>query len=383
LSGVILVYFSAGLSRLTRASRTVSEERAFVLAEAGFQSVEALLNAGEWKVGSVLDWSTDVVDNDGDLRIDEGDESLRVTVEFWGTDDIDNDGDGRVDEEDEDVVRAVSTVDLGTTSRTLVAWLRRMTAFLPVPPGAVALNDPFATVRFNGNAFSIDGRDRDDPEGHDGVDNDGDGEVDEADEHTSATGFGSDINSISIQGDPDAVTAQFDEKQLDNLTGLGGVGAATVGGYDPGDPQFVHTILEHWSPLATTVFESFQGTYTGNLGDWNTRDFEIVKSNGDLHLGGGGSGAGILIVDGNLTITGGYSFWGYVFVTGNLSLRGTSNKKGLRGAAFVAGDLGTEEDLTLSGAASFTYSSEVLGQIRTTLAEGYRLLAITEIPPSY
>jgi len=363
-SAVVLVYLCDGLSRLTPAARNVTGERAFVLAEAGFASMETLLNAGDT----------------GGFRIDQGDRSLRVEAEPWGSDGLDNDRDGNVDEEDEAVVRAVSTVTLGAATRTAVAWLRRMSAFLPIPSGAVVLGDPFAKVRLAGSAFSIDGRDRDDPEGHDGIDNDGDGEIDEADEHTSAPGFLPDVHSISIQGDPDHVASQLVADQLGNLNGFGGIGAATVGGFDPGDAQFIQTIVDQWSPLATIVLDPREGVYRQNLGDWNTRNFEIAKSNGDLHLGGRNAGAGILLVDGNLTITGGYSFWGYLFVTGDLVLRGPAGRKGFRGSVFVGGDLEISDDLTPSGAASFTYSSEVLGAIRAVYAERYRIAAIAESP---
>lgn len=52
----------------------------------------------------------------------------------------------------------------------------------------------------------------------------------------------------------------------------------------------------------------------------------IIYSPGDLHVSGGGSGQGILIVDGDFSITGNFEFTGIVFIYGSMKAAGTGNK---------------------------------------------------------
>jgi hypothetical protein len=65
--------------------------------------------------------------------------------------------------------------------------------------------------------------------------------------------------------------------------------------------------------------------------------FPIIYSQGDLHISGG-TGQGILLVEGDLTVTGGMSFYGPVIVKGSLSSAGT-------GGHFYGGVMAANVDL--------------------------------------
>src|SRR5262245_24448138 len=66
LAGMVGGLVTAELARSRRAVEEADLDRAFLLAESGVDTVQALLNAGVWTSTSSVDWSTDGVDNDGD-----------------------------------------------------------------------------------------------------------------------------------------------------------------------------------------------------------------------------------------------------------------------------------------------------------------------------
>lgn len=140
-AGVLLSTASGGLLRATEVSREVERERTMAIAEAGIDAVQVLLNANAWTPTSVLDWSSDGIDNDDDGLIDEADESLRATTLMWASDGIDNDRDGAIDEADERVVRVTSTARLGRTTCKVTGWLARRGGRLVTPPEVAYLID--------------------------------------------------------------------------------------------------------------------------------------------------------------------------------------------------------------------------------------------------
>jgi type II secretory pathway pseudopilin PulG len=83
--------------------------------------------------------------------------------------------------------------------------------------------------------------------------------------------------------------------------------------------------------------------------------FPVIHVAGDLHLTGG-SGQGILLVDGDLTATGGVNFVGPVIVRGTFSVAGNGS-----GARFVGGVLAANDieldDNKMTGNAVVSYSS--------------------------
>ena len=359
LAGSVLAFASMEYARLGRVLSDADRSRAFLLAEAGVADAGTILSAGTWAAGSALDWSDDGVDNDGDGRVDEGDEDVLVTVERWGDDGLDNDGDGAVDEVDEQVARVRARAGLGRVSQSVTGWFRQTVSDLPIPPAAIYVHDPLAVLRFQGNSFRIDGNDTN------------------LDGTPGPTGP---LHGVSINGSPSQVTSQLGGNQLDNVTGLGGF--PSVGSWSPDDPRFIDALLDRFAPLATNVIQNHPGVYSGSLGDAASGRFEVTYSEGSLTLGGGSHGAGVLCVDGNLVIRGGWSFVGYVFVTGRVLFAGGGGNTRLMGALFVGGDVvepvaNNLAGLTLAGNIELLYSDEALRRVRTALS-GYRLVAVSE-----
>lgn len=355
LAGAIAAFLSVEKARQGRALAQVEGERAFGIAESGVDQVAVLLNADAWNAGSTLNWISDDVDNDGDGLVDEGDERLSATSNLWATDGADNDADGQVDEEDEQIARVRSFATIGRTTRSVTGWLRRTSAILPTPAGAVYLNDPFATTTFSGNAFRVDGND---------VNLNG------------TPGPAPPLYGMAINGDPQQVVAQLSGQQQDNVLGIGGY--PSVGAYAPNDPQFIQSFIDAFEANASVVFNNYGGTYTGSLGDWTSGQFEIAKSNGNFQVGGGSTGAGILLVEGDLDISGEWDYVGYIFVTGRVRMSGGGGGKRLRGALFVGGDvIQSGSDFTITGTVEILYSSEALFLVRNAFGH-YTVTAVTE-----
>jgi hypothetical protein len=87
--------------------------------------------------------------------------------------------------------------------------------------------------------------------------------------------------------------------------------------------------------------------------------FPIIHAKGDLHITGG-TGQGIMLVDGNLKISGGFWFSGMVIVRGTLSTTGSG--AGILGAVMAANISLDEEASSTLGNSFIQYSSCALSQ---------------------
>lgn len=101
--------------------------------------------------------------------------------------------------------------------------------------------------------------------------------------------------------------------------------------------------------------------------------FPIIHVTGDLHLSGG-TGQGILLVDGDLTASGGVNFTGPVIVKGALSVTGNGS-----GARFLGGVMAENvylDDNKFAGNAVVSYSScainKAIGGSATPMFDGMR-----------
>ena len=337
-------------------------KRSLQLAESTLDEAAVLVNAGTLAANGSIDWSADGADNDGDGTVDEADEQVTATLLSWASDGVDNDGDGKVDGADstgpgsEEIIRVRTSAAIGGVTRALTGWLQRGALSLPDPGATVYLDDPNADVTFQGNAFRVDGNDRN----LDGT-----------------AGPDSPLYGISINGDPQTVITQLSATQQDNVTGQGGWPSVTS--FSPPDPQMIENVISALSPRASVVFNNYGGVYTGMLGNPATGNFVITKSNGNLTMGGGSGGAGILMVDGNLTITGGWDYVGYIFVTGRVVMNGGAGTRRLQGTMFIGGDVvqGSTVLLWVNGTVDLLYSSEALNLVRETFGT-YAVSAVTE-----
>jgi hypothetical protein len=356
LAGAVYGLLAVETGRATRARTEVERTRAFTIAESGVDQTRVLLDASALPASGVLDWSTDGVDNDGDGRVDEGDESLRATVVRWWSDGLDNDGDGSIDETDEGVARVTCTVRIGASTETVTGWVQRVATAIPVTaPATVNLLDPNALVVFKGNSFLVDGRDRDLNGGW----------------TRNAPSYG-----ISIAGPKSLITSLLTKQQLDNVIGAGGRPSITT--WTPPSSVWLDEIVDAMQAQADVTFTNYGTTYTGSLGNAKAGKFLVTFSQGNLKIGGGSTGAGVLCVDGDLEITGGWEFVGAVFVKGRVIVKGGGSKQRLTGAIFIGSDLVQDMTLaTIKGGIELVYSAAALAGLTAGQAR-YNVAAVTE-----
>ncbi|HET6201630.1 MAG TPA: hypothetical protein VFI25_02375 [Planctomycetota bacterium] len=357
LAGAILGLLTVENGRARRTRTEVERTRAFTMAESGIDHVRVLLDANALPPSGILDWSSDGQDNDGDGRVDEGDESLRATTERWWSDAVDNDGDGLVDESDEGLAHVASTVRIGTSTVTVTGWVQRLATEISFStPAVVNLVDPNAKLIFKGNSFLIDGRDRD-----------------------LSGGWTNNppVYGIATAGSKLSVLAQLSKQQLDNVNGAGGKPSITT--WSAPSSSWLPSMVETMRTQADVTFDHYGSTYTGSLGSEKTGNYLVTYSQGDLKIGGGSTGAGVLCVDGNLEITGKWEFVGVILVTGGVTVKGGGSSQRLTGSALIGSDFVQELSLQsqIKGGIELVYSSAAVAGISGTSAR-YTVAAVTE-----
>jgi len=217
--------------------------------------------------------------------------------------------------------------------------------------GAVYLaSDSTTNATFTGNAFQINGNDRN---------------------YTGGAGPGAAVPGLSTRNATNTQEAlnSLSSQQADNVTGLG---------YQNGPPIVPSVMTSGWAmstaqlnQLATDIL-ALPGVVTNLASQVNgnavfgtvllplithfTQSVEI-KGNGNA------SGAGILIVDGDLTIKGSLDFKGLVLVRGRTAVVGDTE---VTGNATIYGTIWTNDiNLVVGGSAIIQYSTQALNLANT------------------
>ena len=218
-------------------------------------------------------------------------------------------------------------------------------------PGAVYLaNDNPTDAEFTGNAFAIDGNDRN---------------------FTGGAGPADPVPGISTRNatNADETIASLGGTQLDNITGLG---------FNPGPPatpsvmtsaaapsqaqlnQIIDALLER--PYVTCGDNTINNSSTCTYGTTEAPQITYLNNPGGVTIKGNGnvSGAGILIVEGNLTVQGTLDFKGLILVRGPTSID-YDEETMVTGNATLYGSLWTTDlSFTVGGSAIVQYSSQAL-----------------------
>jgi hypothetical protein len=192
-------------------------------------------------------------------------------------------------------------------------------------------------VRLSGNAFRISGHDRN---------------ID------GSEGPGPSLPGIGTSGTPEQVAGQISPSRWEQITGQGTPPSIShTEGFD------AHRFAEQIEQVATHHLTN-PGTYAGNLGNAQANDFRITYVQGDIHVSGGTTGAGILVVNGDLMITGSWEFVGFLLVLGKVRFGGGGSGVRLYGAMVVSEEVeevgDPEGELEISGTIDVYYSSEAL-----------------------
>jgi hypothetical protein len=326
-----LLVGSAGV-RSTRSFRGASQVH-FVAESAVSEAVQRINGPG------VVHWKNDVVDNWGAYWT--GTKGFGPLAGFtydatvWAT---------PGNEADTGRITAVATGSEGVRNVVVANVLR--TNIPATAPGAIYLAaDATTNSNFSGNAFLVDGNDRN---------------------YSGGAGPGAPIPGISTRTDPNTQEAvdSLSGGQLDNVTGLG---------FAAGPPMVPSVRTSPSAPSTTQVGQIIDdllarpGVVTWPDSQVNGNDHfgteaapQITHFPGDITIKGNGNadGAGIMIVDGDLTIKGTLDFKGLILVRGRTQVVGDTE---FTGNATIYGSVWTNDiNLVVGGSAVIQYSTEAL-----------------------
>jgi len=218
----------------------------------------------------------------------------------------------------------------GTSQRTVEVEAVRPPFEIP----AGALYTEVDNFNFNGTQFLISGLD------HDPV--------------TGAVIVGnSEVPGMLTTGNPDNITSSLSGQQTNNVEGTGTEPSVDRAEVDV-DLQTLHDTYVAQAQITLTP-----GTYS-NV-SWGDLDhYTCVYDPGDLHISGGLTGGGMLIVDGDLSITGSFTWYGVVLVMGSVTFSGGGQDIHIYGSCLTQGGV---NDQTVGGNANILYSSEALNRL--------------------
>jgi hypothetical protein len=169
--------------------------------------------------------------------------------------------------------------------------------------------------------------------------------------------------AIAVVGEAHQILAQIDPTDVDNLTG-----SPLVASVPPVD---VDAIVE--MALAKPHIEVRQNSTVqmANPGDWGTVSKPaIIHGYGEVGIASGAVGAGILIVDGDLVIKGGFEWTGLIIVRGTVDFRGGGSTQRVVGGMVVADAVGTPSGkpaAQIGGTADLVYSPAALNVVRNRI----------------
>jgi hypothetical protein len=193
-------------------------------------------------------------------------------------------------------------------------------------------------LKFNGNAFFVDGHDHSAQPGLDTI--------------PSAPP----MTGILTKGQPTDVSDNLNKNQEDNVNGNGGNLSAQ-------QSTFTYDFNALWAQFSGMADNSFTGNQAWAGSDpsyGNLTDPKVTVVNGNLSISGGWTGGGVLVVNGNLDMRGGSQYTGVVIVMGDINFAGG----GPSDQAHVVGGLiyqGTVVNASvLSGSSQIFYSTEAV-----------------------
>lgn len=161
--------------------------------------------------------------------------------------------------------------------------------------------------------------------------------------------------ALTTIGDPAYVQAQIDSQHTNQFQGTGS--NPSVGSTTSVDLDLLMSLA-----AASADMELVPGTISQLVAGTPTQDGMVtVYCPGNLTLSGGAEGAGLLAVDGDLDITGGLQWTGIVLVRGTVRFTGGGGNDRIVGSMVVGGDA------TLTGTIDLLYSSEAIGMARLRL----------------
>lgn len=335
LSAAVLLT-NSGRSR--EALTDLDAERAFQMAEAG----------ADWAVAQ-LRIRNGIVPTTGVTRAINGIGSFQIRYAQGNTNGLDDDGDGVVDNPAESgYASMLSTGTAGRIQRTVQVVMRKAVE-IPTFTASVQINVEAPVLDLSGNAFTIDGNEHR-----------LDGTVDASRPAKYA---------VSSPATVATLASQIPAGRVNRVTGLGA--NPSVGSTPAMD---LNRLVEQAAAAAGTLIAP--GTHSNlALGTPTVGGTVIGYCDGDLHLSGNASGAGVLVVDGDLRISGGFQWVGIILVRGRVTMVGGGGGKRLIGALAAGEEAEATTDTTtvgITGTVDMWYSSDAV----TLASEAFAIMTI-------
>lgn len=150
---------------------------------------------------------------------------------------------------------------------------------------------------------------------------------------------------IGVNGDPSYIQNQIKVQQEGNVIGSGGTPSVVqVSSID------MQELIEEGARSHNVALASGSAVKPENEGDWGTLETPaIVYGSGDVHISSGAVGSGLLIVNGSLTISGSFTWRGLLIVRGQVYLKGGGGTKQIFGSLVVEEGLVAEDPGGLTG----------------------------------
>ncbi|MHC4409910.1 MAG: hypothetical protein ACYS0F_13015 [Planctomycetota bacterium] len=171
---------------------------------------------------------------------------------------------------------------------------------------------------------------------------------------------------IGVMGDPTLVQDSIDTS-LANIVGDPMVGQVPTQILD----EYIQYAIASADVLHQALTKDLEGAVPGDeLGQFGSlSDPKIIYSNEGVHLKSSDAGAGIMVVDGDLKISGGFTWTGLLIVRGSLTFAGGGGEVKLIGGAIVDGSQIEEGGaaLTVGGSVEVNYSPEAVAAMQSIL----------------
>jgi hypothetical protein len=244
------------------------------------------------------------------------------------------------------VILVTSRGEQGTSKRTLEVELVRTPA--PYMDACVYTEDD--VFKFNGQRCIVSGFDHDPATG---------------DTIPGAPG----VPAIVTTADPNAILADIDPNQEDQVVGPDGPASVAACPYDLDLEGWVN----EYSPYAD--FRYVGDTDNPNTTGWGgLDDYNIVYvKGGDLHLSGSNQGGGLLLVEGSLLVSGAFTWYGMAIVLGDINFTGGGDGIHVYGGVMSHGQV-TRNDI--GGQADILYCSYTLQKLSEL--KGFQVLSWKE-----
>ena len=171
---------------------------------------------------------------------------------------------------------------------------------------------------------------------------------------------------------PAAVSVLLSQVPSGRINRVTGLGADPSLGTSPAID--LNRLVEQATAAASVLIAP--GTHSNmSLGTATPGGTVVAYANGDVHLTGNGGGAGVLVVDGDLRISGGFEWVGIVLVRGRVTMVGGGGGKRIIGVLAAGEEAEADTSTTavgVTGTVDLWYSTDAV----VLASEGFAIMSI-------